>query len=107
MKTQAKGAEHTLASCTAMLDDAAVGPSEWYLYFWLFRVGLLQKGPAQVTVSDMRYGIEGPVWSVSPARLALNTIKSALANLEEANLITIEKTEHERSRAVTYSVTFV
>ncbi len=76
------------------LQAANVGPSEWYLYTWLLTLANAKREAVLRTNTTMiRQGAQTPYGEVKPARMALNTIKSAMESLERAKLLHVTRTK--------------
>jgi hypothetical protein len=71
------------------LHAADAGPSEWYMYFYLKYLAEVAGTPTvRTSLNSLKVGTA----DAEPIRLAHNTIRSSISNLEDAGLISVERT---------------
>lgn len=71
-----------------------LGASEWYLYAYLQGLSWVQGcNPFTTTMTALRRGNA----KQQPVNMTLNTIKSALASLEDEELIVVDRTRQGQS----------
>lgn len=76
------------------LNDQRYGPSEWYLYFYLCGIANVHGcNPFRTSIKQLRHPWTFEGVTVQPMRVAINTLKSAMAILEENGLISVFRTK--------------